>query len=172
MVGPSQVVAQGVGASVRPVPIGAGQQIVDKIPPQMEFDLGDGPLVGKFQGQNDTALAQGRQVVLGHRVVRIVQREDTEDLGPRLDESEYPRPDSCLTGLYGQLVEQESALVRELFGVGVGLSGSGRAAQVAELILDTHRMPRQVIECISDTLSTVPSGQRGAQYLVHVRLPL
>ncbi len=76
--------AQGVGTSVGPVPIGAGQQIVDKIAPQMEFDLGDRSLVGKLKCQNDAAMAQGQQVVLGHRVVRIVQRENTEDLGPRL----------------------------------------------------------------------------------------
>src|SRR6478752_6610711 len=131
--------AQGIGTSVGPIPIGAGQQIIDKIAAQIEFDLSDGSLVGKLQCQDDAAMAQGKQVVFGHRVVRIIQREYAEDLGPGLDKGEYSPPDSCLTGLRGQLVEQESALVRELFGVGVGLSGSGRAAQVAEQAL--RRVP-------------------------------
>ena len=164
--------AQGVGTSVGPVSVGAGQQIVDKIAAQIEFDLSDGSLVGKLQRQNDAAIAQGKQVVLSHRAVRVVHRQDTEDLGPGLDKCEYSPSDSCLTGLCGQLVQQEFALVRELFGVGVGLSGTGPAAQVAEPILDTHRMPRQVIQCIRNTLLARSRGHRRAQYFVHVRLPL
>src|ERR1700758_4969279 len=128
--------AQGVGTSVGPVSVGAGQQIVCKIAGQIEFDLGDGPLVGKLQRQNDAAIAQGKQVVLSHRIVRVVQREDTEDLGPGLDKCEYSPSDSCLTGLCGQLVQQKFAFVRRLFGVGAGLSGSGPAAYVAEPIFE------------------------------------
>src|ERR1700694_3015544 len=105
--------SQGVGTSVGPVPVGAGQQIVDKIAAEVEFDLSDGPLVGKLQRQNGGAVAQGEQVVLGHRVARVIQREDTEDLGPGLDECEYSPSDSCLTGLCGLLVEPEVARVRE-----------------------------------------------------------
>src|ERR1700681_3219299 len=127
--------AQGVGTSVGAVPVGAGQQIVDKIAAQVELDLSDGSLVGKLQRQNGAAVAQGEQVVLGHRVARVIQREDTEDLGAGLDECVYSPSDSCLTGLCGQLVQQEFARVRRLFGVGLGLSGSGPPAQVAEPLL-------------------------------------
>src|SRR6478609_8564122 len=74
--------AHGVGTSVGPVSVGAGQQIVDKIAAQVDFDLSDGSLVGKLQRQNDAAIAQGKQVVLSYRVVRVGQRQDTEDLGP------------------------------------------------------------------------------------------
>src|SRR6201987_4407391 len=95
--------AQGVGTSVGAVPVGAGQQIVEKIAWQIVFDPSDGSLVGKPKRQNDAAIAQGKQVGLGHRVVRVVQREDTEDLGPGLDKCEYSPSDSCLTGLCGQL---------------------------------------------------------------------
>jgi hypothetical protein len=84
--------AQGVGTSVGPIPIGAGQQIIDKIAAQIEFDLSDGSLVGKLQCQDDAAMAQGKQVVFGHRVVRIIQREYAEDLGPGLDKGEYSPP--------------------------------------------------------------------------------
>src|SRR3979490_3182190 len=104
-----QVMAQGVGTSVCPVPVGAGQQVVDKIAAQVELDLSDGSLVGKLQRQNGAAVAQGEQVVLGHRVVRVVQREDTEDLGAGLDEREDSPSDSCRTVLCGQLVQQEFA---------------------------------------------------------------
>src|SRR3954452_16829105 len=97
--------AQGDGTSVGPVGVGAGQQIVDKIPAQIEFDFSDGSLVGKLQRQDVAGIAQGEQVVLGHRVVRVVQGEDTEDLGSGLDEAEYSPSDSCLSGLCGQLVQ-------------------------------------------------------------------
>src|SRR4029077_18927352 len=131
--------------SVGPVPVGAGQQIVDKIAAQIEFDLSDGSLVGKLQRQNDAAIAQGKQVVLSYRAVRVVHREDTEDLGPGLDKCEYSPSDSCLTGLCGQLVQQGFAFVRRLFRGGAGLSGSGPAAEVAEPIFESRRMPCQVI---------------------------
>src|SRR6476659_5230116 len=121
--------AQGVGTSVGPVSVGAGQQIVDKIAAQIEFDLSNGTLVGKLQRQNDAAIAKGKQVVLGHRADRVDQRQDTEDLGPRLNKCEYAPSDSCLTVLCLQLVQQECARVRELFAVGVGLSGTGPAKQ-------------------------------------------
>src|SRR6202051_2580687 len=97
--------AQGVGTRVGPAPVGAGQQIVDKVAAQIEFDLSDGSLVGKLQRQNGAAIAQGKQVVLGRRVVRVVEREDTEGIGPWLDKCEYSPSDSCLTGLCGQLVQ-------------------------------------------------------------------
>ena len=42
----AQVVAQGTGTSVGPFPVGAGQQIVDKIAAQVELDLGDGSAGG------------------------------------------------------------------------------------------------------------------------------
>src|SRR4029078_859947 len=99
--------AQGVGTSVGPVSVGAGQQIVDKIAAQIEFDLSNGTLVGKIQSQPHAAIAQGKQVVLSHRAVRVVQRQDTEDLGPGLDKCEYSPSDSVLTLLVGTLVHPE-----------------------------------------------------------------
>ena len=49
VVGAPQVMVQGVGTSVGPVPVGACQQVVDKLAAQVEFDLSDGSLVGKLQ---------------------------------------------------------------------------------------------------------------------------
>src|SRR5258708_20573276 len=106
------------------VPDGGCQQVVDKIVEPVKFDLRDGSLVGKLQCQNGGAVVQGEQVVLGHRVLRVVQREDTEDLGPGLDECEYSPSDSCSTVLCGQLMQYEFALVRALFLVGAPQSRS------------------------------------------------
>ena len=47
---------QGVGTCT--VSVGAGQQIVDRLAAQIEFDLSDGSLVGKLQCQNHAAIAQ------------------------------------------------------------------------------------------------------------------
>ncbi len=44
--------------------------------------------------------------------------------------------------------------------------------QVAEPILDSHRMPCQVVQCVRDSLLARPRGHCRAQCFVHLRLPL
>ena len=63
------------------------------------------------------------------------------------------------------------ARARPLFRIGVRLSGSSPAMQVAETILDGDRVACQVVKGIRDSLLARPRGECSTERLVDLGLP-
>ena len=77
----TQVITQRLRARVRPVGVGAGQEVIEKFAPHIQLHFSETALMRELESQHAAAVPESKQSVLIDVVTGPDERDNTEDLG-------------------------------------------------------------------------------------------